>query len=208
MLPSLPVDPEGVEGAARERRPLLRRRVRPGRAGRAGAQPLLPRRAPHHVDRFVVDLTAMRRRLVDRSRRERPTDVPSAPSDAAPRTDLARRTASTGRGSSSCRQRPARVRPQHERPLFKNNPKLRQAVNFAVDRSGCSRARPALAERPPTSTCLAIPGYRDERIYPLKRPNLKKARSLLPRPHADGERPSSTRLDIPSASRRRSSRRT
>ena len=67
------------------------------------------------------------------------------------------------------------------RPLFRNNPWLRRAVNFAIDRAAVSRelARSNLAARltdqylPPGSF-----GFRDAHIYPLKRPNLRRARAL------------------------------
>jgi ABC-type transport system substrate-binding protein len=65
------------------------------------------------------------------------------------------------------------------RPLFKNNPKLRQAVNFAVNRAALAREAGFLAEIPTDQYLLpGSPGHRDERIYPLKGPDLKKARAL------------------------------
>ncbi len=65
------------------------------------------------------------------------------------------------------------------RPLFKNNPKLRQAVNFAVDRKALTRELGPLAGTP-TDQYLSPsqPGYTDERIYPLKAPDLRRARAL------------------------------
>ena len=65
------------------------------------------------------------------------------------------------------------------RPLFRNNVKLRQAINFAIDRRALTRELGSYAGTvsdqfmPPN-----IPGFRDERIYPLDRPGLPKARSL------------------------------
>lgn len=61
-------------------------------------------------------------------------------------------------------------------PLFRNNPRLRQAVNFAVDRPELLKggsARPTDQLLPP-----GIPGFRNERIYPLTGPNLRRAREL------------------------------
>jgi peptide/nickel transport system substrate-binding protein len=62
------------------------------------------------------------------------------------------------------------------RPLFRNNARLRQAVNFAVDRPALMRGRNGR----PTDQLLpaGIPGFRDARIYPLAGPNLHKARAL------------------------------
>jgi peptide/nickel transport system substrate-binding protein/oligopeptide transport system substrate-binding protein len=60
------------------------------------------------------------------------------------------------------------------RPLFRNNVKLRQAVNFAVDRVAIAREFGPLLVTP-TDQYLA---YLDARIYPLKGPDLGKARAL------------------------------
>jgi len=65
------------------------------------------------------------------------------------------------------------------RPLLKGNVKLRQAINFAVD-------RPALARElgPYASTVTDqfippnLPGHVSARIYPLTGPDLRKARAL------------------------------
>jgi ABC-type transport system substrate-binding protein len=60
------------------------------------------------------------------------------------------------------------------RPLFRNNPKLRQAVNFAVDRAALTRELGPL-QATATDQYLRL---RDERIYPLKGPDLAVARKL------------------------------
>jgi ABC-type transport system substrate-binding protein len=65
------------------------------------------------------------------------------------------------------------------RPLFRNNARLRRAINFAVDRPALLRERGYLAGRltdqylPP-----GMPGFRDAKIYPLRRPDLRRARAL------------------------------
>jgi peptide/nickel transport system substrate-binding protein len=67
-----------------------------------------------------------------------------------------------------------------ERPLFRNNPKLRRAVNFALDRSALlPNAGGPIAARP-TDQLLpyVIPGFRDSTIYPLEGADLAKAREL------------------------------
>jgi peptide/nickel transport system substrate-binding protein/oligopeptide transport system substrate-binding protein len=64
-----------------------------------------------------------------------------------------------------------------DRPLFRGNPQLRQAVNYAIDRKAF--AAPGLGTRltdqllPPS-----LPGYRNAKIYPLDEPNLAKAKKL------------------------------
>lgn len=63
--------------------------------------------------------------------------------------------------------------------LFRNNEPLRRAVNFAVDRKALLRARGPLAGfltdqyLPP-----GLPGFRDAHIYPLERPDVKRAQQL------------------------------
>jgi peptide/nickel transport system substrate-binding protein len=66
------------------------------------------------------------------------------------------------------------------RPLFKNNPKLRKAVNFAIDRAALRNAGAGSVESTLTDQYLppSMPGFRDARIYPLERPDLRRAREL------------------------------
>jgi ABC-type transport system substrate-binding protein len=63
--------------------------------------------------------------------------------------------------------------------LFKNNPRLRQAINFAIDRSALLRER-GPGTGTPTDHYLpsSMPGFRIAAIYPLRHPDLKKARAL------------------------------
>ena len=66
------------------------------------------------------------------------------------------------------------------RPLFKNNPELRQAVNFAVDRRALEDAAGGGDRRSVTDDYLppGTPGYVDGHLYPLERPDLRKAQAL------------------------------
>jgi len=66
------------------------------------------------------------------------------------------------------------------RPLFRNNPRLRRAVNFAVDRPAVQRAMEGPLGGRLTDQYLPpkLPGFRDAPIYPLKRPNLRRALAL------------------------------
>src|SRR5262249_15485558 len=67
------------------------------------------------------------------------------------------------------------------RPLFKNNPALRKAVNLALDRSAIVRAGGSTSVwRTPTDQILThwMPGWVDHRLYPLDGPNLGLARRL------------------------------
>ena len=65
------------------------------------------------------------------------------------------------------------------RPLFKNNPSLRRAVNYALDRVALARlfgpdgATPTDEYLPP-----GLPGYESKHVYPVDEPDLAKARAL------------------------------
>jgi ABC-type transport system substrate-binding protein len=66
-----------------------------------------------------------------------------------------------------------------ERPLFKDNPWLRRAVNYALDRPALVRlfgplgATPSDEYLPP-----GFPGYQARHVYPVDGPDLAKARAL------------------------------
>jgi ABC-type transport system substrate-binding protein len=74
------------------------------------------------------------------------------------------------------------------RPLFKNNPSLRRAVNYALDRPALVRlfgpqgAVPSDEYLPP-----GFPGYQARHVYPVDEPDLAKARALA-RGHLRGGR--------------------
>jgi peptide/nickel transport system substrate-binding protein len=66
-----------------------------------------------------------------------------------------------------------------DRPLFGGNAKLRRAINYALDRPEMVRRFGSLAGRR-TDQILppGMPGYRDWDLYPVRGPNLTKARAL------------------------------
>jgi ABC-type transport system substrate-binding protein len=65
------------------------------------------------------------------------------------------------------------------RPLFKANVKLRQAINFAVDRRALTRELGPYAGTPNDQYLPStMPGHVKARIYPLTGPGLAKARAL------------------------------
>ena len=66
------------------------------------------------------------------------------------------------------------------RRLFRNNPKLRQAVSFAINRAAVRRALGGTMASRLTDQYLppSLPGFKQARIYPLQRSNLRKARAL------------------------------
>ena len=63
--------------------------------------------------------------------------------------------------------------------LLKGNPRLRRAINYAVDRPSLVRAGGFLNSRR-TDQLLpsGMPGFRDAHLYPLKGPDLRTARRL------------------------------
>ena len=137
---------------------------------------------PHHVDRFEVRIDPN----------------PEAALDGVERGDLDYAFTSSnsiGARARELRNRYGRNRGQFwiesdsflrmfvlntSRPLFRNNPKLRQAVNFAVDRAALVREHGGDLVVTPSDQYL-MPnklGFRDERIYPLRGPELEKALTL------------------------------
>jgi ABC-type transport system substrate-binding protein len=180
--PGLPADPEGV-GA------------HPG-AGpyyvadyRAGQRVILQRnrfyrgRRPHHVDRFEANLQAgSPQEVLDRIERgEADWGIAPPPNYFAADRRLAAkygvnksqffvRRGFTFRGLAL----------NTSRPLFKDNVRLRQAVNFALDRTALQQYAGGTVAGLPTDQYLppSLPGFSDAQIYPLRGPNLRKAREL------------------------------
>ena len=65
------------------------------------------------------------------------------------------------------------------RPLFRDNPGLRKAVNFALNRRALVAAGGSLVSRPTDQYLPSIlPGYRNVDVYPLDHAELKRARVL------------------------------
>ncbi len=136
---------------------------------------------PQHVDRFTVDIGADPATIFNQVLSGEKDYALGPPQSFAPLArDVARRY---GVNKSQFFVVPAPgVRSfmlNTSRPLFRGNVKLRQAINFAIDRRALTRELGAYAGTvsdqfmPPT-----MPGYRDARIYPLDRPDLRKARAL------------------------------
>ena len=64
-------------------------------------------------------------------------------------------------------------------PLFRNNVRLRRAVNYGLDRRELVRQINPFSQHP-TDQLLPrdVPGYRDAKLYPLNRANVRVARRL------------------------------
>jgi ABC-type transport system substrate-binding protein len=177
---TLPADPEGAKAPLPSAAPYYVAEYVPNQRLVLERNRFYRGERPHHVARIVADLAADRNAAVDQV-------VSGAAETTLPPRGIAERAAELvqryGVNKAQFFVVPgAGIRVFHlntSRPLFKNNPKLRQAVNFAVDRKALAREAGLLAETPTDQYLLpGIPGYRDERIYPLKGPDLRRARAL------------------------------
>jgi ABC-type transport system substrate-binding protein len=183
MLPAgLPIDPEGVkapvpsaapyyisEYAPGERIVLLRNRFYGG-----VRQP--------HVSRIVVDLSVDRDTALANVTSGK-ADFLAPPMPAQYAGDLAKRY---GVNRSQFFVKPANVIRllvlNTSQPLLRKNVALRQAINYAVDRPALVRRARSLGvyAGTPTDQYLPpiMPGFKNARIYPLKGPDIAKARAL------------------------------
>lgn len=155
---------------------------------RAGERAVLERnrfyrgKRPHHVERFVVDLQASSGAdVLDRIERGDADWGSAGPPDynAPDRRLAAKYGINRGRFFVTPGLGLSVFVLNTSRPLFRDNPRLRRAVNFALDRRALRRLRGPLASSPTDQYMPpSMPGFRDARIYPLNGPDLNKARSL------------------------------
>jgi peptide/nickel transport system substrate-binding protein len=180
--PALPIDPEGVRtfpGAGpyyvSEYRPLERVVIRRNRFYRGNR--------PHHVDGFDVDLrVATPQELVQRiDRGEADWGYNLAGVYLDPSLGLA---AKYGINKSRFYLKPGltlrMLALNSSRPLFRRNPRLRKAVNFALDRQALQDIGGGPLTGVLTDQYLpsAVPGFNDARVYPLADADLDRARAL------------------------------
>jgi peptide/nickel transport system substrate-binding protein len=162
--PTLPVDPEGVKTFAAAGPYYVAQHV-------LGRRLVLERnsfyrgRRPHRVDRFVVDFAANPNEVLDRIE-EGQADWGWAPGPFY--LDSARRLAK----KYGVNKKQFFVKPgltfkyfalNVSRPLFRNNPRLRRAVNFAVDRTALLRVLGGRLAGQRTDQYLpsGLPGFED-----------------------------------------------
>jgi peptide/nickel transport system substrate-binding protein len=180
--PGLPADPEGI-AAFPAAGPYYIAEYRPGESASLRRNPFYRGKRAHHVDGFTVDLGAgSHEQVLDRIERgEADWGWALTPAYFDPTRRLAAKygvnrsqffvhSGYTLRGYNL----------NTARPLFRNNPKLRRAVNFAIDRPALRRAGGGHLESRLTDQYLppTFPGFRDARIYPLAGPDLRRARTL------------------------------
>ena len=180
--PTLPADPEGV-GAFPSAGPYVVTEYRRGERVTIRRNRFYRGARPHHVDGFDVDLRSTSGDVLAQVERgEVDWGALVAPDYFEPGRNLA---AKFGVNKSRFFVKPgltlSHLTFNASRPLFRDNTRLRQAVNFALNRR--ELANVALTSRlayrltdqylPPS-----LPGFRDARLYPLERPNLTRARAL------------------------------
>ena len=180
--PDLPADREGVN-VFPAAGPYAVTTYRPGDEAVLRRNPFYRGRRPRHVDGFGADLRASSfDEVIDR--------IESGEADwgwALPEEFLDPRRRLAAKYGVNARRffvEPGWITHgfvlNTARPLFRNNPQLRQAVNFAVDRAAIRRAGGTELQSKLTDQYLppGFPGYRDADIYPLERPDLRRARKL------------------------------
>jgi peptide/nickel transport system substrate-binding protein len=198
--PTLPADPEGV-GAFPAAGPYYVKEYRPGERVIIRRNPYYGGKRPHHVDGFDVDLRAVsQQESLDRVERgEADWAFATAPAYFDPSRRL---VAKYGLNRSQFFVRPGfalrHVPFNLSRPLFQNNPRLRQAVNFALNRRALVRATPSGPFERLTDQYLApgLPGFDDADIYPLERSDVRRARKLA-RGNTRGGNATVYALDVP-----------
>lgn len=178
---SLPIDPQGAKAPLASPAPYFVAQYVPGERIVLERNRFYKGARPHHLDRFVVELG------VDIATAFARVEDGSADYALGPPTYFVENTARLARRYGVNKTQFFVVSTpgvrmfalNASRPLFKANVKLRQALNFAVDRRALTRELGAYAGTP-TDQYLpsTMPGYVSARIYPLTGPDLKKARAL------------------------------
>jgi peptide/nickel transport system substrate-binding protein len=177
--PNLPADPEGAKAPLPSAAPYYVAEYVPGVRLVLERNLYYRGQRPHHVDRFDVDLASDFGPGIDEvASGTVDTFWPGPMSEQA--VGLARRYGVNRSQFFVVPGNTLRVFVINtSRPLFRNNVKLRQALNFAVDRKALVREAGPRGNSPTDQYLLpGTPGYRDERIYPLKGPDLRRARAL------------------------------
>ena len=182
---SLPADPEGAKAPLPSPAPYYVAEYVPGERLVLERNRFYRGERAHHVDRFVADLRFDSRAVDQVASGTFDYVYPFGAFVAQRAAELARRY---GLNKSQFFVAPGNglrvFLLNTSQPLFRKNPKLRQAVNFAVDRRALAREGGVVAGgvfvEPPTDQYLLphFPGYRNTRIYPLKGPDLRTARKL------------------------------
>ena len=175
---ALPLDPEGVGAPLPGSGPYYIERFVPDREVVLVRNPLYRGGRPQHVGSFVIDLTST---LETTTQRVVEGKADLAFATASQYGQLVRRygvNRSRFFVFTSPEGGPRILVLNSRRPLFRNNPRLRRAVNFAIDRQalGAAIGRHGVSLTDQFLSPYAA-GFRDVRIYPV-RGDVRKARAL------------------------------
>jgi peptide/nickel transport system substrate-binding protein len=193
--PTMPDDAEGI-GVFATAGPYRVTEYRPGERVEIRRNPFYGGARPHHVDGFDVDLRAASPdepiRQIERGEADWTTTL--MPVFLSSPVGLVAKYGVNRSGGRFFSQRGLALRMlafNSSRPLFRNNPALRRAVNFALDR----QALQAIGGGPRTGVLTdqyippLVPGFRDGDVYPahgdperareLARGNLRSGKAVF-----------------------------
>jgi oligopeptide transport system substrate-binding protein len=180
--PNLPANPEGVRDFPAAG-PYYVSEYRPGERVVLRRNRFYGGSRPHHVDGFEVDLTAASPQegvaRVDRGEADWTFTTAGIYFD----TNLGL-VAKHGINRSRFFVRPGftmrMLAFNSARPVFRDNPNLRKAVNFALNRREIVNGTNGPLASVPSDQYLpaTMPGFRNADVYPLERANLDRARAL------------------------------
>ena len=180
--PTLPVDAEGI-GVFPTAGPYHVTEYRPGERVVIRRNPFYGGSRPHHVEGFDVDLRAASPdepiRLIERGEADWTTNL--MPIFLNPALGLEAKYGINRSRFFSQRGLTLRMLAFNtSRPLFRNNPALRKAVNFALDRQALQAIGGGPLAGRPTDQYIPplVPGFRDGDVYPLERADPERAREL------------------------------
>jgi peptide/nickel transport system substrate-binding protein len=177
---SVPADPEGAKAPLPSAAPYYVSSYVPDARVVLDRNRFYRGRRPHHVDRIDIDLNADPDMLLNQVATQKLEYATAGPWLAGHAAELARRY---GVNKSQFFVKPGLGTQMFvlnaSRPLFRNNARLRQAVNFAVDRRAILAAERGPLAETPTDRYIpqAMPGFKNVQIYP-PRPNLRRARAV------------------------------
>ncbi len=181
VLPeNAPIDPEGVRAPVPAAGPYFISEYVPGERVVLERNRFYRGDRQRYVDRFRVNLTLDPATILDRVERGELDHGFVLAKDFADRAAEFKRKYGVNRSRFFVTPTPglAVFHLNTSRPLFRKNPELRQAVNFAVDRKAMTREQGPLAATATDQYMTPVQlGFRDERIYPFE-PDLRRARKL------------------------------
>ena len=178
--PTLPIDAEGI-GVFETAGPYRVTEYRPGERVVIGRNPFYGGSRPHHVDGFDVDLRAPSPdepiRRIERGEADWTTNL--MPVFLNPELGLMAKYGLNRSRFYSQRGLALRMLAfNSSRPLFRNNPALRRAVNFALDRQALQAivGGPLAGQLTDQYIPPLVPGFRDGDVYPLEHADQARAK--------------------------------